>query len=109
MPLNLMFALNLCSISELLVKKSERANCENRCRGNNLLSEQRFNNCKSSEHSEIPRKAREAYKLDKVDRFHGSAARKDAVKTFYPVNSVLTHVSHSKIAWKAQGTFKLGK
>ena len=32
-----MFALNLCSISELLVKKSERANCENRCRGNNPL------------------------------------------------------------------------
>ena len=41
-PLNLMFALNLWSISELLVKKSERANCENRCRGNNILDEQRY-------------------------------------------------------------------
>ena len=85
MPLNLMFALNLCSISELLVKKSERANCENRCRGNNPLGEQRY--WRYSEHSEIPRKAREAHKLDKEDQLRGSAARKDAEETFYPVNS----------------------
>ena len=85
-----MLGLNMCSISELLVKMSERANCENRCRGNNLYGEQR--NWRSSEHSEIPGKAREAYKLDKVDRLRGSAARKDAVKTFYPVNSASTNV-----------------
>ena len=83
--LNLMFALSMCSISEFLVKKSERANCENRCRGNNPLREQRY--WRYSEHSEIPRKAREAHKLDKEDELRGSAARKDAEETFYPVNS----------------------
>ena len=86
-----MFALNLCSISELLVKKSERANCENRCRGKNPLGEQRY--WRYSEHSETPWKAREAYKLDKEDQLCGSATRKDAKKIFYPVNSALIIVS----------------
>ena len=70
-----------------------------------LLGDQRYDNCKSSEHSEIPRKAREAYKLDKVDQLRGSAARK-AVKTFYPVNSVLTNVSPVNIL---SSLGKLGK
>ena len=86
-----MFALNLCSISELLVKKSERTICENRRRGNILLGEQHY--WRSSEHSEIPQKAQEAYKLDKVDQFCGSAARKDAKEIFYLLNSALKNVS----------------
>ena len=75
-----------------LIKMSKRDNCENKCRGNNLLSEQCYI-CKSSEHSDILRKPRETYKLDKVDWLHCSAVRKDAVKTLYPVNSVITNVS----------------
>ena len=80
-----MFALNLCSILELLVKKSERANCETRGRGNNPLGERRY--WRYSKHSEIPRKAQEAHKLENEDQLRGSAVRKDAEETFYPLNS----------------------
>ena len=53
---------------------------EHRCRGNNLLGEQHYNNGRSPKHSDIPRKAWEDYRLDKVDRLPGIAMRKDAVK-----------------------------
>ena len=64
-----------------------------RCGENNLLHEQCSNQCKSSEHSELARKAQRPFKLDMVDWLCGIAARKDAVKTFYPMNSVLTNIS----------------
>ena len=51
---------------------SKGANCENRSGENNLLREQCSHKCKSSEHSELARKARETFKLDKVDGLCGS-------------------------------------
>ena len=69
---------------------SKEANCGNRCRGNNVGGTQHY--CWSSEHYYNLQKAREAYKMDKVDGLRGSAARNDAIKTFYPVNSALTNV-----------------
>ena len=78
-----------------LVKKSERANCVNRCRESNPLSEQRF--WRYSEHSDHL-KAWEAYKLDKEDQLLGIAARKDT-----NILQCLTKSSeHSELARKAR-------